>query len=150
MYFKWKTMTLTNQAGLQCAFIIYLGIFFLFQLLISSAHAANPLDKENALLVTPKRCVALRKGQTCYQQVTFKWHQEKPDDYCLVELSGMRNLECWTQVNNGEFSFDFQSDITRHYALRKSKQDNNIGTAIITVSWVFESSKRPKSSWKLF
>jgi len=143
-------MRLTNQTSLQSKLIIYLGFFSLFQLAMSSAYAANHSHKENELLVTPKRCVALRKGQTCYQQVTFKWHQEELGDYCLVELSELRKVECWTQVNNAEFSFDFQSVSTRHYALRKSKQNNNIATVIITVSWVFESSKRPKSRWKLF
>ncbi|MEM5549831.1 DUF3019 domain-containing protein [Pseudoalteromonas sp. NEC-BIFX-2020_002] len=144
-------MILTNQKNPQSKVFIYLSLLLLCQLITNNAYAANhTLPNENKLLVTPKRCVALRKGQTCYQQVTFKWHQVELGDYCLVELSTLHKLKCWTKINNGEFSFDFQSDKTRHYALRKSKQDSNLATAIITVSWVFESSKRPKSSWKLF
>ena len=116
----------------------------------SSSYAENNSYTENQLMVTPLRCVALRQGQICYQEVTFRWHQPEAGDYCLVELSTSDNIKCWSNVKTGEVEFDFQSEKSLTYGIRKVDEQTNISTAHITVSWVFKSSKRPKASWKLF
>ena len=116
----------------------------------SSTYAENNSPKENELAVTPLRCVALRQGQICYQEVTFRWHQPEVGNYCLVELSSSDNIKCWSNVKTGEVDFDFQSDKSLTYGIRKTDEQTNLSSVHITVSWVFKSSKRPKASWKLF
>jgi hypothetical protein len=116
----------------------------------SGVHAAATNQYSVGLHVTPERCVALRQGQTCYQEVTFNWRQSQKGNYCLVELSTKHVLQCWQQVNSGMFAWDFQSNESREFALRGQDQTENLAATHITVSWVFKSSKRPKSSWKLF
>jgi hypothetical protein len=102
------------------------------------------------LVVSPKRCVALRQGQICYQEVAFRWQQLQVGNYCLVELPTQEILKCWQQVRSGEFDLDFQYNQSTRFALRVQGQEQNLSVVPITVSWVFKSSKRPKSSWKLF
>lgn len=109
----------------------------------------NPSDTKT-LTVTPKRCVALRQGQVCYQNITFTWQQATIGNYCLVELSTLNNIQCWSQQKMGKFTFDFQSDKSKTFVLRHEGKEDNLATTDITVSWVFKSSKRPRSSWKLF
>jgi hypothetical protein len=113
-------------------------------------HAQGNNVKENELVGIPERCVALRQGQVCYQEVIIKWHQAEMGNYCLVELSSLNNIKCWSQVNTGEVNFDFQSDTSLTYGIRKKDEQITLSTITITVSWVFKSSKRPKASWKLF
>ena len=69
---------------------------------VENTHAAQ-------LQVTPKPCVALRKGQKCYLEVTFNWQHPKVSDYCLVNSTTSKTMKCWQQQAKGEFSFDFQS-----------------------------------------
>ncbi len=116
----------------------------------SSSYAENNRSKEDQLVVTPLRCVALRQGQICYQEVTFRWHQQEIGNYCLVELSSSDNIKCWSNVKTGEIDFDFQSDRSLTYGIRKIDEKTHLSSVNITVSWVFKSSKRPKASWKLF
>lgn len=102
------------------------------------------------LKVTPKPCVALRKGQKCYLEVTFTWQHPQVSNYCLVNSTTNQEMRCWEQKTKGEYSFDFQSKLSNNFALRNSKSAINIAQATIPVAWVYKSSKRAKSTWRLF
>ena len=119
-------------------------------LFASQTNAKNSLNETNTLTVTPNRCVALRQGQVCYQKVTFSWQQPEMGNYCLVELSTLDNVKCWSQVKTGKVMLDFQSDKSTDFVLRKEGTEDDLALVNITVSWVYKSSRRPKSSWKLF
>ena len=140
-------MTLTYQKHFP---LLFLGFSVALYLCASNTYANDNNPKESELAVTPIRCVALRQGQVCYQEVTFRWHQPEVGNYCLVELPTLKIIKCWSQVKTGEVSFDFQSDRSLTYGIHKMGEQIDLSTASITVSWVFKSSKRPKSSWKLF
>ncbi|ATC96878.1 DUF3019 domain-containing protein [Pseudoalteromonas tunicata] len=118
--------------------------------LVSTHTQANMAEKVSNLHVTPNRCVALRQGQTCFQDITFKWQQAEVANYCLIELSTSQPLKCWQHATRGEYSIDFKSEKSLTYVLRKDKESTNLASSTVTVSWVYKSSKRPKSSWKLF
>ena len=137
----------------QCSLKTYLRFFSIAVLtgfLLKPAFAAPPENNQSILKVSPERCVALRQGQTCYQLVTFSWQQAQVGNYCLVELSTNKALQCWQQAQLGVFELDFQSRENKEFALRQQGQDENIATTVVTVAWVYKSSKRPKSNWKLF
>jgi hypothetical protein len=102
------------------------------------------------LKVTPKPCVALRKGQKCYLEVTFSWQHPQVSNYCLVNITTNKTMRCWKQQAKGEFSFDFQSRQSNNFALRIQESTTDIAQATIPVAWVYKSSKRAKSTWRLF
>ena len=102
------------------------------------------------LKVTPKPCVALHKGQKCYLEVTFSWQHPQVSNYCLVNTTTNRTIRCWKQQTKGEFSFDFQSKLSNDFALRNQASTTDIARATIPVAWVYKSSKRAKSTWRLF
>jgi hypothetical protein len=129
---------------------LYFTLIFVTLMWASSVYSAADNQHNIGLHNTPQRCVALRQGQTCYQEVTFHWHQSQKGNYCLVELSTMDVLQCWQQTQSGKFEWDFQSSESQDFALRNQDKTENLAMTNITVSWVFKSSKRPKSSWKLF
>ncbi|GAC20773.1 DUF3019 domain-containing protein [Paraglaciecola arctica] len=114
------------------------------------SRSAEFNQNSNELLVTPERCVALRQGQTCYQEVVFSWRQSQKGNYCLINLLTKHILKCWQNTEQGTFNLDFQSTQSTDFVLRAEKQEIDLSKTQITVSWVFKSSKRPKSSWKLF
>ena len=113
---------------------------------------AAPMEAVNnaRLDVTPKRCIALHKGQTCYLEVTFSWQTPKIDDYCLVNTTTSRVITCWQQEKKGQFGFDFQSTISNDFVVRSQKSGKIHAMAQIPVAWVYKSSKRAKSTWRLF
>jgi len=102
------------------------------------------------LVVTPKRCIALRKGQVCYLEVDFSWQHAQINDYCLVNTTTSKTIKCWQQQRQGEFSFDFQSTLSNDFALRHKTSTIDLANTQIIVAWVYKSSKRAKSTWRLF
>jgi len=102
------------------------------------------------LKVTPKPCVALHKGQKCYLEVTFSWQHPQVSNYCLVNTTIHKTIKCWRQQTKGEFSFDFQSKLNNNFALREQESTTDLALATIPVAWVYKSSKRAKSTWRLF
>ena len=141
-------MILTKQNKKPMPSLCYLILMALT--LTHYAHSAETESLPEGLFVKPERCVALRQGQICYQEVTFNWWQLQKGNYCLFNLSTKQTLKCWKNSNQGIFHLDFQSTQSTDFILRAQDQDIEFSKARITVSWVFKSSKRPKSSWKLF
>lgn len=136
------------------SFCLIMAVFFL----PIAAHAASEKiatfsianNAPAELIVTPKPCVALRKGQKCYLEVTFNWQHPKLNNYCLVNVTTKKSLKCWRQQTNGEFSLDFQSELSNDFALRQQETVKDLARATIPVAWVYKSSKRAKSTWRLF
>jgi len=119
---------------------------------ISGNVQASSLEnsQQAQLVVTPKPCVALRKGQKCYLEVTFNWQHPNVNNYCLVNSTTNKTMKCWQQQKSGEFSFDFQSTQSNNFALRQQKSTTDLAMTTIPVAWVYKSSKRAKSTWRLF
>jgi hypothetical protein len=143
MKFTVSKPTLIGQANIGLLTAIMVTIFCT----VNPAQAAEP---QTTLDLSPKRCVALRQGQTCYQEVVFEWRNMPVANYCMVEITTGGLLQCWQNANSGRLVIDFQSAQSLDYALRLQNTDENLALAQVTVAWVFKSSKRPKSSWKLF
>jgi len=102
------------------------------------------------LTVSPKPCVALHKGQKCYLEVTFSWQHPKINNYCLVNATLGKTIKCWKQSAKGKFIFDFQSISSNNFALRVQASEVDLAQTRIPVAWVYKSTKRAKSTWRLF
>lgn len=147
----------TNKALVlffKAIFAISVVVFILISASVSAETIVNSVpDTAQAsayLKVTPKRCIALRKGQVCYLDVDFSWQHPKINDYCLVNTTTSKTIKCWKQQRQGEFSFDFQSTLTNDFALRHKASTKNLANTQISVAWVYKSTKRAKSTWRLF
>ena len=89
-------------------------------------------------------------GKLGFQKVRFSWHHPNPGNFCVVNTSTTQIIKCWQHSSKGEFMHDFQASESNSFALREAQGETDLSQTSITVSWVFKSSKRPKSSWKLF
>jgi len=124
-------------------------------LMMASNVYASSADNTNTantaqLEVSPKKCIALRKGQKCYLEVIFRWQHSQVSNYCLVNITTNETMKCWQHQDKGEFSFDFQSRLSNDFALRFKGSISNLAQTRIPVAWVYKSSKRARSTWRLF
>jgi hypothetical protein len=132
------------------------GWIYRCKLLMISVFAANAaanspdLLDNNMLTITPTRCVALRQGQTCYLEAHIIWKTSKKGDYCLVNLTTGALNQCWKNKSSGQLLLDFEGSSSNDFALQEESNGNEIALGQIIVAWVFSSSKRNKSNWKLF
>ncbi len=120
---------------------------FLTMFTTTNAHST---PNKAVLNVTPEQCVALRKGQTCYLEVTFDWQYATAGNYCLVNTTRNKVLKCWNRATKGQYSFDFQSVKSNNFELRQQSSGNILARTQVVVAWVYKSNTRSKSRWRLF
>jgi len=121
-------------------------------LIMASNVYASSADTSNLahLEVSPEQCIALRKGQKCYLEVTFSWRHPQVRDYCLVNITTNKTIKCWDHQTKGKLNFDFQSTLSHEFSLRVKGATVDLAHTRIPVAWVYKSSKRAKSTWRLF
>ena len=64
--------------------------------MLSAPFWAWSQDDAVIFTATPERCIALHKGQTCYQEVLFRWQTPASGEYCLILTDRQHQLTCWT------------------------------------------------------
>ncbi|MBC3766332.1 DUF3019 domain-containing protein [Neptunicella marina] len=124
-------------------------IFALASLLTGINASADEAIKNAALLVTPERCIALHRGQMCYLDVTINWHTYHANDYCLINKTDNKVVTCWKDRKQGTHSFEFQGVQSTDYSLQ-DPTGRDVANAKVVVAWVYKSTKRTVSTWRLF
>ncbi len=115
---------------------------------VLAAIGGIAVAKDSILSVVPNKCVALRKGQVCYQTVKFQFQGVSPADYCLVSNRQSEPLRCWTTASSGEYIHKLASDAEVQFQLLKSDL-TVVAETKVTIAWVYKQS-RSRSRWRLF
>lgn len=114
-----------------------------------SGQAAGE-DSQIDFNVKPSRCIALHRGQTCYQKLKFRWQTPPHGAYCLVRLPDGTPLTCWQGMSQTSFEHEFRSDSSIIYEVRVKNQSRRLAAVKITVAWVYRTSRKSASGWRLF
>ena len=77
---------------------------------------------DTILDVRPNKCVAMNKGQLCYQKLRFTF-KAQPGDYCLFAKPQKKPLQCWQNSGKGQFIYPFQSQTDIEYKLVKDNAE---------------------------
>ena len=107
--------------------------------------------------VKPNRCIALRKGQDCYQTLKFKWDldsskidQNEEATFCLVQDDQDNPLICWQKNELNNFKIEFKSSSGVEYFIVRKDKNEKLGRLEVDVSWVYKNKKSRVGSWRLF
>lgn len=133
-------------------------------LIVSTASAQNPTQSSNlrsggdhegdqvsGLLefnAKPNKCVALRKGQVCYQRVLLRFKSPVKGDYCLHAGNNDKPVQCWSNVNAGKYRYELESSENVNFTLHDSA--GRVAVAVVTIAWVYKNSSRRRTSWRIF
>jgi len=120
-------------------------------LLPNLAFSQEVKHKQAVLQMTPKMCVALTQGRTCYAQATIVWSTSYTGDFCIVKQeseSTHKKIKCWTQSKGNSVNFEFKSSESLTYQII-TNDNKTLAEATLNVSWVHENSPR-KRRWRLF
>ncbi len=123
--------------------LIALVVFFTSFLMHKSS-----LADETLLTVKPEKCVALRKGQVCYQRLRLQFKTPLNGDYCLLASDQATPLRCWRAVSQGRHDYQLASDSAIEFTLTNSDNEP-LTKAQVTIAWVYKKS-RTRSKWRLF
>jgi len=126
-----------------CLGLLYFGC-------IASSYGTEKASPSSAeLSALPNKCVALRKGRTCFAKITLRFRVNHPGRYCIVEQDKKQPLYCESIDRYGLFAFEFQSEKKLTYFLVDAANQVNISSTIIDVAWVHKKTSR-KRRWRIF
>lgn len=121
-------------------------------LLFPNIVFAQEINQNQVMLqMTPKMCVALTEGRTCYAKVTIEWSTSYTGDFCIVKVDNentQQKIQCWTQSKGSSLSFEFESSESLTYQII-TNNNKTLAETTLNVSWVHENSPR-KRRWRLF
>ncbi|USD37546.1 MULTISPECIES: DUF3019 domain-containing protein [Ferrimonas] len=124
----------------QCVGVVLLGL----------PLTAWSLDESVAFTATPERCIALHKGQTCYQEVQFRWQTPDSGQYCLVLNRNRRQLTCWNGNAMQQYQYNFEGEKTTTFSLIRDDEARPLAEVKVVVTWVYKAPKQSRSGWRLF
>ncbi len=125
------------------------ALIFIVLLLSTSSAVAEPLTVK-PLKVKPERCIALHQGQYCYQTLKFSWVMANPSRYCLYMKSFDEPLACWDGQRLQSFRFEFKSMQDESFFIRDESTNQMVDEVKVDVAWVYKSSKKVSTGWRLF
>jgi hypothetical protein len=124
----------------------------LLSVFTAAVVADTPAAAQSPLLLQskPNRCVALHQGQVCYQSVQLLWRAEQAGDYCIFQAQAQQPLHCWQSAAEGEYTYAFASETPVQLHLVNSRTNTRIAETTVEVAWVYKTSSRRKTHWRIF
>lgn len=119
-------------------------------ILLSYSMQVSSNESTVAFTATPQQCVALHKGQTCYQDVLFRWNTPEQGHYCLVQSKNQRQLACWNGMSILQYQYSFEGDKTTTFSLVRNNEIKPLAQVKVVVTWVYKAPKQSQSGWRLF
>jgi len=119
---------------------------FLLAIIILVGGQAMAQDAE--LVVKPNKCVALRKGEKCYQSLLLRYSASDKADICLFREDQLEPLACWNDSRRVEFRYRLVSSTSIWFHIADADQ-NSLARAKVNVAWVYKQSRK-RNQWRLF
>lgn len=118
-------------------------------LLLPIESSAQESIDEVQLTSTPAKCVSLKQGRTCYQDIAFRWKSNTVANYCLYQQDEDEPIKCWPQQKQGYVDYHFAQTKSLNYFLRLKNQEDNIATTTVEVKWVYKRHS-DRYGWRIF
>ncbi|MGP1609755.1 MAG: DUF3019 domain-containing protein [Burkholderiales bacterium] len=119
-------------------------------LLLAATNDSRAAEQVAAFTVQPDRCIALNRGQVCYQSLNFQWQTAAGARYCLHQDDATVALTCWTGAESSTYALEFASDRNVTYRIRREGQAEVLAEVVVEVAWVYQSNRQSFSRWRLF
>lgn len=134
---------------------LFFGAFALVLVFVNTHAVAEEKPAALSALPTqlqakPNRCVALHQGQVCYQNVQLIWHAGQTGHYCIYQQLAEAPLHCWQDAAAGEYFYAFASEVPVQLQLVNTRTKTPVAEITIEVAWVYKSSSRRKTHWRIF
>ncbi|MFS1525904.1 DUF3019 domain-containing protein [Microbulbifer sp. 2304DJ12-6] len=131
-------------------FVIAWVVFFLSA--NSFAQVVNDAKPSATLKLSPKQCIALHHGQTCYVDIDVQWSAGKKGTYCLFSNQQDSHLACWSEARQGHYAKEIASNtnVTFYLTEKDGKQQVRLVAAELEMAWVYKKNVRSRLSWRMF
>ncbi len=129
--------------------VCILALLASLSLLFHSVLQAQDNSLELRFVAKPASCVALHKGQLCFQKIQFTWQPVDQKIYCLYTDGEMTELYC-SDSGVSQYTHDYASESFQMFTLRVANTDEVVASVKVSTSWVYRTGRRSSSGWRLF
>lgn len=98
--------------------------------------------------VKPQKCVALHKGQTCYQKLKFHWNSTN-QNLCLFRKGEEKPLHCASNDKPVSYHYELAASEGSYFELRNAS-DESVATLFVDVVSVYKGKRRATTGWRIF
>lgn len=116
---------------------------------VSAQESSTPVTKQPLFAAQPSNCVTLHQGRACFAKVMINWQVAQPGNYCILNKQSGKTLQCWRNLKQSQWLFEFQSTEKVQYQLVAVDSKEIVAETEVTVSWVHKATPR-KRRWRLF
>ena len=139
------TFPLTGFRSKTCS-LFCIGAYLLAPMPVVAEQTSEQLIQ---LHVKPASCVALHKGQKCFQKIQIYWESSNDREYCLYSDTQQLQLVCATGSVRS-FLHNYASESSEAFSLRLASNGETVATVAVNTAWVYRTGKRSSSGWRLF
>lgn len=127
--------------------VLRIVVFALVVLTTSSIADEKPGNVE--LAAKPTSCVALHRGQLCFQKIRFTWVAELDRLYCLYQDDKDTALYC-SEDRKNVYVHEYASETYQSFSLLDVETGNVVSRLKVNTAWVYRTGRRSSSGWRLF
>lgn len=103
------------------------------------------------LVARPAQCIALHRGQPCYQEVVLSWGAlDAQGTWCLLSDAQSAPLRCWQGGAVRQHVHAYASADTERFSIRRDGSGAIVAKTRVTTVWVYREPRRGSSGWRLF
>lgn len=113
------------------------------------SRAANTSHNDGSLSVVPSSCVALHRGQACFQRIRFGWKSSQALRLCLFQEDRGALLHCSIKPIV-RYVHEYSSRSSESFTLRVGESGPVLSRVTVHTSWVYRTDRRSSSGWRLF
>ncbi len=136
-------------AALLCGVVGLYGKHVVSVASAASDAPAEQLSNGMQLVAMPSSCVALHRGQLCFQQIRLSWYSTDDQRYCLFSDDADVLLYC-SSSENTYFLHEYSSKSSESFSLRLGEDGPVVSAVKVSTSWVYRTGRRSSSGWRLF
>jgi len=119
-------------------------------IILTSCQAlqAEETTKNQAMTISPGKCVVKKRGEVCSILVEFKFSLEEPGDYCVYRIDNYRPIFCFEQANYRKTQTLVEEQDTRYVLVEKahSREVAIVDFSVLTYRPA-KLRKRKKRAW---
>ncbi len=115
--------------------------------LILPVGLARATDQQ--LIISPGKCVTLKQGNRCYQDIEASWQTLEAGDYCLKLATQEEPLQCWSNLKSAKYEFEFVGKQSTMLGLVDAHNGKLLTQTDIEVKWVYRNRSR-NLNWRVF
>ncbi len=130
-------------------FSVFLRSSALALLLVASVSKADERLSVLTLVAKPTSCVALHRGQMCFQKIRFTWESDSSNSYCLYQ-DGLETALYCSRSAKSSYIHEYASESFQSFSLLDIGSGNIVSTLKINTAWVYRTGRRSSSGWRLF